>query len=74
MINMKTFDPNLLSIDKISFKIIDAIIYNIKYITLKCLNHVNIYSKNPPYLFFNSIDGYIEESNRNKYLVFASAE
>ena len=74
MINIKNFDPNLLSIDKISFEIIGAVIYNIKYITLKSLNHVNIYSKNPPYIIFNNIDGYIEESNRNKYLVFTSTE
>ena len=63
MINIKTFDPSLLSIDKISFKSVDAVIYNIKYITLKSLNHVNIDSKNPPYLIFNNVDGYIKESN-----------
>ena len=32
-INIKNFDPNLLSIDKISFKSIDAVTYHIKYIT-----------------------------------------
>ena len=63
MINIKNFDSNLLNIDKISFKSIDAVIYNIKYITLKSLNHVNIDSKKPPYLIFNNVDGYIEESN-----------
>ena len=74
MIDIKNFDPNLLSIDKMSFEITGAVIYNIKYITLKSLNHVNIYSKNPPYIIFNNIDGHIEESNRNKYLVFSSTE
>ena len=63
MINIKNFDSNLLSIDKISFKSIDAVIHNIRYITLKSLNHVNIDSKKPPYLIFNNVDGYIEESN-----------
>ena len=29
MNNIKNFDPNLLNIDKISFKNIDAVIYNI---------------------------------------------
>ena len=29
-INIKNFDPNLLSVDKISFKNTDAVIYNIK--------------------------------------------
>ena len=72
MINIKNFDPNLLSIDKISFKSIDAVIYNIKYITLKSFNHVNTDSENLPYLIFNNVNGYIEENNRDKYLVFAS--
>ena len=30
MINIKNFDPNLLSIDKISFNGTDIVIYNIK--------------------------------------------
>ena len=37
MINTKNFDPNLLSIDKISFKSNDGVTYRIKYITLKIL-------------------------------------
>ena len=73
-INIKDFDPNLLSIDKISFKSTDAVIYNMKYITMKSLNHVNIDTENPPYFIFNNVDGYIEESNCNKYLVFASTD
>ena len=56
----------MLSIDKISFKGIDAVVYNIKYITLKSLNHVNTDSKNPPYLIFDNVDGCTEESNRGK--------
>ena len=36
MINIKNFVPNLLSIDKISFKkTTDVAIYNIKYITIE---------------------------------------
>ena len=31
MINIKNFDPNLLSIDQISFKSTDCVIYDIKY-------------------------------------------
>ena len=34
MINIKIFDPNLLSIDKMSFKSIDDGIYHIEYITM----------------------------------------
>ena len=47
MINIKSFNPNLLGIDKISFKSIDAATYHCKYITM---NHVNIDSENPSYL------------------------
>ena len=42
MINIKYFDPNLLIIDKISFKNSDTVIYSIKYITMKSLDNENI--------------------------------
>ena len=57
MINMTNFDQDLFIIDKISFESIDAVIYNIKYITMKSLNHVNIDGENPSYLIFNNVDG-----------------
>ena len=38
IINNKNFDPNLLSIDKTSFKNTNAVIYNIKYIIMKSHN------------------------------------
>ena len=47
MINIKYFDSSLLNIDKISFKNTDAVIYNIKYITVESLDHENIDSGNP---------------------------
>ena len=65
---------NLLSIDKISFKSIDAVTYHIKYITMKSLDHINIDSENSLYLVFNNVDGYTEKNNGNKYLIFASTE
>ena len=74
MINIKNFDLNLLNIDKKSFKSTDAVIYNIKCITRKRLNHVNIDSENSPCLIFNTVDGYIKEINRDKYLIFASTD
>ena len=74
MISVKKFDPSFLNISKISFKIIDAVIYSIRYITMKSLDHVNIDSANSIYLVFNNVDGYIEESNGNKYLIFASTD
>ena len=41
---------------------------------MKSLDHVNIDSDNSLYLIFNNVDGYIEESNGDKYLVFASTD
>ena len=38
------------------------------------IHHLNIDSENPLYLVFNNKDGYIEEKNRNKYLIFASTD
>ena len=64
MINIKNFYSNLLNIDKISF--------NIRYITMKYLVHADIDSENPLHLIYHNIDGYIEESNGNKCLTFAS--
>ena len=51
MINIKNFDPSLLSIDKISFKSTDSVIYHIEYITIKSLD-----SANSLYLIFNNVD------------------
>ena len=38
MFNIKDFDPNLLRIDKISFKSTDTIIYNIRYIAMRSID------------------------------------
>ena len=59
MINIKDFDPNLLKIDKKSYKNID--IYYIGYITLKDSYYVKINSVNPFYLIISEADGYIKE-------------
>ena len=75
MISLKNFDPNLLKITKLSFRnVFNVKIYDIKYITMKSLDHVNINNEDFFYLIFNSVDGYIEESNGIKYLVFASTD
>ena len=69
MINIKNVEPNLLKIDRKSYKNIG--IYNIGYITIKKIDdYENIYSVNPLYLQVNHANGYIEEKNGNKYLVF----
>ena len=71
MIIITYFDPNFLSKDKISFKSTDAVVYNIKYITMKSPDNENIDCENPLCLIFNDVNGYIiEESNRYKYLIF----
>ena len=62
MTNIENFDS---SIDKISFKSTDSVIYDIKYFK-------NYDSANSLYLIFNNVDGYTEESHENKYLIFAS--
>ena len=61
IIDLKNFEPNLLKIDKKSYKNID--IYYNGYITIKKLM---IMSVNPLYLRINHGSGYIEEKNRNE--------
>ena len=66
-------DPNLLKIDKKSYKNID--IYYIGYITIKKTDgYESIYSVNHLYLHINETSGYIEEKNGNKYLIFDSVD
>ena len=84
MISIKNFDPRLLSIDKTSFKSVCDVIYDIEYITIQSLDNGNIDSASSLYLIFNNVDGYnecnstecnsIEESDENKYLIFASTD
>ena len=78
MINIKTFDSNLLKIDKKWYK--DIGIYNIGYIAIKKIDdYENIYSVNPLYLIIAHASGYIERSSAEekgvkKYLVFDSTD
>ena len=72
MINIANFDPNLLKIDKKSYKNID--INNIGYITIKDSDYVKIKSVNPLYLVISIVDRYFEGKNGNEYLVFDSAD
>ena len=69
IINLKNFKPNLLKIDRKSYK--DIGIYNIGYITINC---ENISSVNPLYLLINHANEYIEEKGVNKYLIFDSTD
>ena len=73
MVDIKTFDSDLLKIDKKSYK--DIGIYNIGYITIKKIDdYENIYGVNPLYLTITHASRYIEEKGVNKYLVFNSTD
>ena len=73
IIDIENFDAKLLKIDKKSCKDID--IFNIGYVTKKKIgNCMNINSVNPLYLGITHANGYIEEKDMNKYLVFNSTD
>ena len=74
MINIKNFESDLLKIDKKSYKNIYNI-YNIWYIAIKTIDDLeNIYTVNPLYLIISHANGYVEEKNENKYLIFDTAD
>ena len=54
MINIKNFEPNLLKIDKNSYKNID--IYNIRYVAMKDSKYLNIYCIDTLYLTIGEVD------------------
>ena len=69
IINLKDIGSNCLKIDEKHYKGIN--VYYIGYITVnKIDNCESIYSVNPLYLLVNHANGYIEEKNGNKYLIF----
>ena len=73
IIDLKDIEPNLLKVDKKSYKSIDM--YYIGYITFKkIVDYESIYTVNPLYLRINHTSGYIEEKNGNKYLSFDSVD
>ena len=69
MTYIKDFEPSLLNIDKISFKSTDSVIYDSEYTTMKSLDN-----ENSLYLIFVNVDGYVEGSNEDKYLIFATTD
>ena len=71
IIDLENFDARLIKIYKKSYK--DMNIYNIQYVTKKEIDDfMNINSVNPLYLGITHANGYIEEKDANKYLVFDS--
>ena len=67
MINIKNLDPNKIKIHNKSNK--NILIYHIAYLLVKALSSIAINSTNPLHLYINKINGYIEESNGNNYLI-----
>ena len=73
IIDIETFDSNMLKLDKKTYKNLD--ICNIGYVTIKNNGHdYSINSVNSLYLRINNGNGYIEEKDSNKYLVFDSID
>ena len=73
IIDIKTFDSDLLKIGNKSYK--DIGFSNIGYIPRKKIDdYENIYSVNPLYLTISHPSGYIEEKDVNKYLIFDSTD
>ena len=73
IIDLENFDAKLLKIDKKSYK--DINIYNIGYVTKKKIyDCMNINSVNPLHLGITPANGYIEEKDMNKYLIFNSTD
>ena len=72
MINIEDFDSNLLKIDKKSYKNIN--IYYIGYITMEDSDYLKIKSGNPLYMIMSEVNGYFEEKNGSKYLIFNSTD
>ena len=62
MINLRSFEPNLLKIHKNSYKNIGIV--NIGYITIRKIDdYGSIYSANPCFLHINHAKRYSEEKN-----------
>ena len=73
IINIETFDSNMLKLDKKTYKNLD--IYNIGYVTIKKIGYgYDINSVNPLYLRIDNTNGYIDQKDSNKYLVFDSTD
>ena len=71
MINVKDFDAKLLKLTKNHTKTLSFT----TYITKKKIDdYENIYSVNLLYLIIANASGYIQEKNRNKYLIFDSVD
>ena len=66
MINIKYLDLSQIKIDEKSYK--NICIHHIGYVTIKDLRYATVTTANSLNLTIRKINGYIEESNRNKHL------
>ena len=73
IIDIETFDSNNLKLDKKTYKDLDT--YNIRYVTIKKIGYCyDVNNVNPLYLWIDNASGYVEEVNKDKYLVFDSTD
>ena len=70
--NEKHVDPNKIKIDKKSYK--NILIYSIGNVMIEDVSCVKINNVNPLWVFINKINKYIEESNKNIYLMLVSTD
>ena len=63
---LKNFDPNNIKIDEKSCR--NILIYYIGYATIKDSKYVKVNSVNPLYRIFSTLNRYVEEINKSKYL------
>ena len=66
MINTKEFDLNNIKLDEKSYR--NILIYYIAHKKMKDSKYIKIYSVNPSYLIFRTVNRYFKEINGNKYL------
>ena len=66
MISTKEFDLNNIKLDEKSYR--NILIYYIAHKKMKDSKYIKMYSVNPSYLIFRTVNGYFEEINGNKYL------
>ena len=62
IINIKSFDPNNIKIDRMSYK--NILTYYIGYVIIKDLKYVKITSLSPLYLIVSKVNGYFQEINK----------
>ena len=70
MININNFDLNKIELDQRSYK--NILIYYIGFVTVEDFSYATTKSVNPLNLIINKINGYVEWSKENKYLVLVS--